>query len=94
MQDAIFPSDLGDATVSAAWKLYCKIDLTPENGIACTGPFDSMTNAPMLVCGTSAILYDGVVPVGIHGLPWVSEASKIRGIAEAKLNPMQEYKKG
>mmetsp|Transcript_23694 Transcript_23694/g.26384 ORF Transcript_23694/g.26384 Transcript_23694/m.26384 type:complete len:692 (-) Transcript_23694:208-2283(-) len=42
----------------------CKMDLTPQDGIACVGPDFSITPKPVMVCGTSGILYDAVLPVG------------------------------
>jgi len=42
----------------------CKMDMTPQNGIACVGPDFSIKPKPVMVCGTSAILYDALLPVG------------------------------
>ena len=37
----------------------CAMDVTPQDGTACAGD-----NTPVLVCGTSGILYDSAYPVG------------------------------
>jgi cathepsin L len=46
----------------------CKMDITPSHGIACTENDDGSDITPpsVQVCGTSGILYDGVVPIGGH----------------------------
>jgi len=42
----------------------CKMDMTPQDGIACVGPDFTIKPKPVMVCGTSGILYDGLIPVG------------------------------
>merc|ERR1712238_535867 len=42
----------------------CKMDMTPQDGIACVGPDFSIKPKPVMVCGTSGILYDALLPVG------------------------------
>jgi hypothetical protein len=46
----------------------CKTDTHPADGIACTKDNSGKPITPeqVQVCGTSGILYDGVVPVGGH----------------------------
>ncbi|KAG7355981.1 peptidase C1A, papain family protein [Nitzschia inconspicua] len=46
----------------------CKMDNHPADGIACTKDDDGndITPPKVKVCGTSAILFDGVVPLGGH----------------------------
>jgi len=46
----------------------CKMDITPADGIACTKDDNGNDIVPkkVSVCGTSGILFDGVVPVGAH----------------------------
>jgi len=45
---------------------HCKMDITPSDGVACTGPNGNDTIPDQLVCGMSGILYANVVPVGAH----------------------------
>lgn len=44
----------------------CKMDITPSDGIACTKDDDGSDITPpsVKVCGTSGLLFDGVIPVG------------------------------
>ena len=46
----------------------CKMDVTPSDGIACTKDDDGSDITPpsVKVCGTSGVLFDGVVPIGGH----------------------------
>ncbi|KAL3921859.1 MAG: hypothetical protein SGILL_002521 [Bacillariaceae sp.] len=46
----------------------CKMDNTPADGIACTKDDSGSDIIPpkVKVCGTSAVLFDGVVPLGGH----------------------------
>ncbi len=44
----------------------CKPDTTPEDGIACVGPDDSIVPPVVDVCGTSGVLYDALYPTGGH----------------------------
>jgi hypothetical protein len=46
----------------------CKMDVTPAEGVACTKDESGKDVTPVAtkVCGTSGILYDGVIPVGGH----------------------------
>jgi cathepsin L len=46
----------------------CKMDTEPADGIACTKDDDGKNIKPKnaQVCGTSGVLYDGVIPVGGH----------------------------
>jgi cathepsin L len=46
----------------------CKMDNKPADGIACTKDDDGKDIVPprVKVCGTSAVLFDGVVPLGGH----------------------------
>ena len=48
--------------------LECKMEFTTEEGIVCTkdDKGDDVFPDPALVCGTSGILYDAVLPVGGH----------------------------
>jgi hypothetical protein len=56
------PSTLDDPTSD------CKLDDKPGDGVACEkdGNGNDVTPNAVLVCGTSAILFDGVVPIGGH----------------------------
>lgn len=44
----------------------CKLDVRPADGIACTkdGSGHDITPKPVSVCGTSGVLFDGLVPTG------------------------------
>ena len=46
----------------------CKPDTTPADGVACTKDDTGKDVRPPIVqvCGTSGVLFDGVVPVGGH----------------------------
>jgi cathepsin L len=46
----------------------CKMDTRPADGIACTKDEDGTDITPkeVQVCGTSGVLYDGVIPIGGH----------------------------
>jgi len=46
----------------------CKMDVTPADGVACTkdDSGNDITPKSVTVCGTSGILFDGVVPIGAH----------------------------
>ena len=48
----------------------CKMDNKPAYGNACTKDDDGndVIPKPVSVCGTSGILFDGVIPVGAHGV--------------------------
>jgi hypothetical protein len=56
------PSTLDDPTSD------CKLDDKPGDGVACEKDDNGNDVTPnaVLVCGTSAILFDGVVPIGGH----------------------------
>ena len=56
------PSTLDDP------ELDCMLDNHPADGIACTKDDDGndVTPPDVKVCGTSGVLYDGVVPIGGH----------------------------
>lgn len=46
----------------------CKVDDNPGDGVACRKDDDGKDVTPknVKVCGTSGILFDGVVPIGGH----------------------------
>jgi len=56
------PSSLDDPSSD------CKIDVSPADGIACTKDKSGKPVAPanVTVCGTSGVLFDGVIPIGGH----------------------------
>jgi cathepsin L len=56
------PTTLDDPAID------CKMDVTPADGIACTKDDDGndITPKAVLVCGTSGVLFDGVLPIGGH----------------------------
>ena len=45
---------------------HCKMDVTPDHGVACVGPDKNTTIPDQMVCGTSGILYANVVPIGAY----------------------------
>ena len=51
---------------SSSGRSLCKLDITPSDGVACTGPDQDIIPPTSLVCGTSGILYDSVIPVGSY----------------------------
>ena len=54
------------AATSSSGSSLCKLDITPSDGVACTGPDQDITPPTSIICGTSGILYDSVIPVGSY----------------------------
>eukprot|EP00536_Pseudo-nitzschia_multiseries_P013939 jgi/Psemu1/261843/estExt_Genewise1Plus.C_6330011 len=60
------PSTLGAENPLSVSSGYCKMDITPLDGVACAGPDGNAPVDDQLVCGTSGILYSTSIPVGVH----------------------------
>merc|ERR1712032_432208 len=51
---------------SSSSSMLCKTDVTPADGVACTGPDRTVVPPDAVVCGTSGILYDNAIPIAPH----------------------------